>query len=112
MKIYTKTGDDGTTGLFGAGRVAKNSLRIEAYGTVDELNSNIGLTLAQPGSEYFKELLLDIQKDLFVLGADLATPLESKIASNVPRIEEPDIKKLESAIDAEDAHLPTLEKFI
>jgi cob(I)alamin adenosyltransferase len=112
MKIYTKTGDDGTTGLFGAGRVLKNSLRIEAYGTVDELNSIIGVLASQPNAEYFRELLIDIQKSLFVLGADLATPLESKTTYNVPRIEETDVKKFESMIDMEETHLPPLEKFI
>ncbi len=141
MKIYTKTGDDGTTGLFGAGRVAKNSLRIEAYGTVDELNSVIGIlasiseqtltpvgrTLSPPDSDdglrvrptgelessnYFKEFLQDIQISLFVLGADLATPLESKTTYNIPRIEESDVKKLEALIDSEESHLPPLEKFV
>ena len=112
MKIYTKTGDDGTTGLFGGGRVSKNSVRIESYGTVDELNSVMGLVAAQAGAEYFADLISDIQRSLFVLGADLATPLESKTTYNIPRIEESDVKKLESAIDSEEAHLPPLEKFI
>jgi len=112
MKIYTKTGDDGTTGLFGAGRVSKNSVRIEAYGTVDELNSVIGILGAQRGSEYFTELLQDIQRSLFVLGSDLATPLESKTTYKVPRIEESDVKKLESLIDSEELHLPPLTKFV
>jgi cob(I)alamin adenosyltransferase len=112
MKIYTKTGDDGTTGLFGAGRVSKNSLRIEAYGTVDELNSVIGILTTQPEADYFATMLQDIQKILFVLGADLATPLESKTTYNIPRIEEIDVKKLESLIDSEELHLPPLERFI
>jgi cob(I)alamin adenosyltransferase len=112
MKIYTKTGDDGTTGLFGAGRVLKNSLRIEAYGTVDELNSVLGIVGMQPGIEYFSDLLHGIQKSLFELGADLATPLESKTTYTIPRIEESDVKKLEEAIDKEELHLPQLEKFI
>ncbi|MDP4236334.1 MAG: cob(I)yrinic acid a,c-diamide adenosyltransferase [Bacteroidota bacterium] len=112
MKIYTKTGDDGTTGLFGSGRVSKNSARIEAYGTVDELNSVIGLVAAQAGSEYFRELMVDIQKGLFVLGADLATPLDSKTTYAIPRVEEADVKKLELAIDQAEAGLPPLEKFI
>ncbi|MFI5264906.1 MAG: cob(I)yrinic acid a,c-diamide adenosyltransferase [Candidatus Kapaibacterium sp.] len=112
MKIYTKTGDDGTTGLFGAGRVSKNSPRIEAYGTVDELNSVIGVLTAQPGSEYFHPMLIEIQKSLFALGSDLATPLESKTTYNIPRIEECDVIKLESLIDSEELHLPPLERFI
>jgi len=112
MKIYTKTGDDGTTGLFGAGRVSKNSPRIEAYGTVDELNSIMGILGVQPGADYFADLLRDIQKSLFVLGADLATPLESKTTYNIPRIEETDVAKLELVIDSEELHLPSLERFI
>jgi cob(I)alamin adenosyltransferase len=112
MKIYTKTGDDGTTGLFGAGRVLKNSQRVEAYGAVDELNSVLGVLTTQPGIEYFSTLILDIQKNLFVLGADLATPLESKTTYAIPRIGKDDITILEKAIDAEEAHLPALEKFI
>ena len=112
MKIYTKTGDDGTTGLFGSGRVSKNSIRIEAYGTVDELNSVIGILAVQSGAEYFALLLQDIQKSLFVLGADLATPLESKTTYQIPRIEESDVKKMEFAIDDAEIGLPPLEKFI
>lgn len=112
MKIYTKTGDDGTTGLFGGGRVSKNSVRIEAYGTVDELNSVMGVLGAQAGSGEFAILIQDIQKSLFVLGADLATPLESKTTYQVPRILEGDVKKMESAIDKAEVGLPSLEKFI
>jgi cob(I)alamin adenosyltransferase len=112
MKIYTKTGDDGTTGLFGGGRVPKNSPRIEAYGTVDELNSVIGILAAQQGSAYFLTMLQDFQRTLFVLGSDLATPLESKTTYSIPRIEESDVKKLESLIDSEELHLPPLERFI
>jgi cob(I)alamin adenosyltransferase len=112
MKIYTKTGDDGTTGLFGAGRVSKNSLRIEAYGTVDELNSVIGLIRIQSGAKNFTSLLEEIQKSLFVLGADLATPLESKTTYAIPRIEEIDVKKIESQIDEAEKGLSPLEKFI
>jgi len=112
MKIYTKTGDDGTTGLFGAGRVPKNSLRIEAYGTVDELNSILGILGTQTGIEYFSDMLNDIQISLFVLGADLATPLESKSTYEIPRIVESDVHKLENMIDKEDSFLQPLEKFI
>lgn len=112
MKIYTKTGDDGTTGLFGGGRVPKNSLRIEAYGTVDELNSVMGVLIVDSDAGHFAPLLQDIQKSLFVLGADLATPLESKTTYNVPRIEEKDVKKMEAAIDEAELGLPPLEKFI
>ena len=112
MKIYTKTGDDGTTGLFGGGRVPKNSLRIEAYGTVDELDSVIGIIMIQPNADSFTDLFSGIQKNLFVLGADLATPLESKTTYSIPRITEDDVKKIEAAIDTENVHLPPLKKFI
>jgi len=74
-KIYTKTGDDGTTGLFGGRRVAKDALRIESYGTVDELNSLIGVARASGSTQpEHDQLLATIQEQLFVLGADLATP--------------------------------------
>lgn len=76
MKIYTKTGDKGTTALFGGTRVPKHHMRIDAYGTVDELNSWIGLLRDQPVSEETKELLIHIQDRLFTLGAILATDPE------------------------------------
>ncbi|MEP7234240.1 MAG: cob(I)yrinic acid a,c-diamide adenosyltransferase, partial [Ignavibacteriota bacterium] len=112
MKIYTKTGDDGTTGLFGAGRLRKDSPRIEAYGTVDELNSVVGIIGSQQGADNFRELLEDIQRTLFVLGSDLATPLESKTTYQIPRIEESDVLKLENYIDLAEMNLAALEKFI
>ena len=74
MKIYTKTGDKGETGLFGGERVSKDSLRISAYGTIDELNSFIGLAITEIKNKNVKENLLKIQNQLFVVGADLATP--------------------------------------
>lgn len=111
MKIYTKTGDDGTTGLFGGGRVPKDSPRIEAYGTVDELNSTIGLARAASGGT-FAELLQRISEELFVLGGDLATPIETKSDYAVPRIGEAEVRALELAIDEHDAALPPLKRFI
>ncbi|MDP4199017.1 MAG: cob(I)yrinic acid a,c-diamide adenosyltransferase [Bacteroidota bacterium] len=111
MKIYTKTGDDGTTGLFGGGRVPKDSPRIEAYGTVDELNSCIGLVRAASG-ELFVDLLQRISEELFVLGGDLATPLETRSDYEVPRIGESQVRALELAIDEHDAQLPSLKRFI
>lgn len=111
MKIYTKTGDDGTTGLFGSSRVRKNSPRIAAYGTVDELNSVIGI-VSTYDTGYFKKLLEELQKSLFVLGADLATPLESKTTYSIPRIDEDDVKKVEVAIDTEELALPELKNFV
>jgi cob(I)alamin adenosyltransferase len=74
MKIYTKTGDKGETGLYGGERVSKNSPRIEAYGTIDELNSFIGLTVTEIKDKAVKELLSKIQNQLFTVGTDLSTP--------------------------------------
>ena len=112
MKIYTKTGDDGTTGLFGGGRIPKYALRIEAYGTVDEVNAFVGLCRTEPNAKHFEPLLEDIQRLLFVLGADLATPIEVRSKYPIPRIEEQDITLLEQAIDRNEMDLPPLEKFI
>ena len=78
MKIYTKTGDRGETGLFGGERVSKNSQRIEAYGTIDELNSFVGLTIIEVSDKSVKDLLQKIQNWLFSIGADLATPDNEK----------------------------------
>ena len=82
MKIYTKTGDKGTTALFGGKRISKNHLRIESYGTVDELNSYIGLIKDQEIDNKTKNILVKIQNDLFTLGSMLATPLEDEILKN------------------------------
>lgn len=120
MKIYTKTGDDGTTGLFGGGRVEKDSLRVEAYGNVDELNCMLGSarTVGVPGfneavATGIDSLLLQIQNDLFVLGSDLATPRDQdKGASYLPRIESAQIEALEGAIDDYDGRLEPLKNFI
>jgi cob(I)alamin adenosyltransferase len=112
MKIYTKTGDDGTTGLFGGGRVHKSDLRIEAYGTVDELNACIGLVRSTSQGSSFDLLLEEIQKVLFVMGADLATPLDARTTYMIPRIEERDVFWLESEIDKHEETLPPLTKFI
>ncbi len=114
MKIYTRTGDKGTTSLFGGARVPKHHLRIDAYGTVDELNAVVGLVRSHlRGLPVFLELddQLDmIQHDLFVLGADLATPLDAK--PFVPRIEEALVERLEGWIDRYEADLPELKHFI
>ena len=114
MKIYTRTGDNGTTGLFGGDRVDKYHPRIDAYGTVDETNAYLGLTRAlikdQPGAPRLEPVLARIQDTLFVLGADLATPPTSRAA--VPRIEETHIQELEAAIDAFEEDLPALQHFI
>ncbi len=114
MKIYTRTGDTGTTALFGGDRVGKNHPRIEAYGTVDETNAYLGLARSllqdQPGAVRLEPLLARLQDDLFILGADLATPSESRAV--VPRIDQAHITRLEETIDAFEADLPPLKHFI
>ena len=111
MKIYTKTGDKGETGLFGAGRVSKDSLRIEAYGTVDELNSFIGLAIIEAKEEIVKQQLLRIQNLLFVVGGDLAAPNNNE-GFHIPRIEEKDYLEIEGFIDAISERLDVLKYFI
>jgi cob(I)alamin adenosyltransferase len=111
MKIYTKTGDKGTTALFGGKRVSKADLRIDTYGTVDELNSWIGLVRDQPVNDSRKDLLTAIQEQLFTIGAILATePGNTKV--KVPALVEADITALESAIDAMDAAVPPMRSFV
>ncbi len=110
MKIYTKRGDKGQTSLFGGTTIQKSSVRIHAYGTVDELNSVLGMALSNPVSSTGKEILIEIQKQLFVLGADLAT-LPSK-DSKIERIGNTQIEQLESWIDELDEQLPKLTSFI
>jgi len=112
MKIYTKTGDDGTTGLFGGRRVPKTDLRVEAYGTVDELNAVLGLALATgEGPGELRDLMLELQRELFVLGSDLATP-PGEEASYVPRVQAASVEALERAIDDAEAGLAPLKNFI
>jgi cob(I)alamin adenosyltransferase len=118
MKIYTKTGDTGTTALFGGTRVKKYNLRIESYGTVDELNAYIGLIKDQEISNSVKESLLKIQNELFTLGAMLATPPEKETLKsgkerlNIPKINEDSILFLEKEIDKMDTELPQMTHFI
>ncbi len=111
MKIYTKTGDKGETGLFGGDRVAKDTPRIEAYGTVDELNSLIGIIRALRLGKKIDRVLLEIQNDLFVLGADLATRKANKRLL-IPRISRSHIASVEKAIDSFQLLLPPLKVFI
>ncbi len=111
MKIYTRTGDTGDTGLFGGGRVRKHDPRVEAYGTVDELNSLLGMARAEALPDRAAAWLDRIQSDLFVLGADLATPLDVK-SSAIVRTAPDAAAALEAAIDALDADLPPLQAFI
>jgi cob(I)alamin adenosyltransferase len=112
FRIYTKTGDDGTTGLFGGRRVAKYDLRIEAYGTVDELNSSVGMAIAETDDEELRSELLRLSSLLFTVGADLATPLSPPPKYPIPRTQEGDIALLERGIDAWDGELPELKSFI
>jgi cob(I)alamin adenosyltransferase len=110
MKIYTKTGDGGETGLFGGPRVRKDDVRIDAYGTVDELNAVLGLALCESLPATIRGTLLRVQHELFSVGAELATPNPAKhgtdLASDAP------ILALEAAIDELDAQLPPLRQFI
>lgn len=112
MKIYTKTGDKGQTALIGGRRVSKADLRIDAYGTVDELNSWIGLVRDQPVNHGRKELLKEIQDRLFTIGAELATDPEKAPKRAMPSITPSDVYLLEEAMDAMDAELPELRAFI
>jgi cob(I)alamin adenosyltransferase len=111
MKIYTKTGDTGETGLFGGQRVPKDALRIEAYGSVDELNSVIGIVQAMNPPGKLAQMLSTIQNDLFVVGADLATP-RSTPAMHVERVELTQSAALEEFIDTLEEELPALKWFI
>ena len=111
MKIYTKTGDQGETGLFAGGRVAKDDLRVEAYGAVDELNAVIGLVRAGPVDAAIDAALHRIASELFALGADLATPLDAG-AAWVVRVDEAMIARLEAEIDRYEEELEPLKRFI
>jgi len=111
MKIYTKTGDTGQTGLIGGTRVSKADLRIEAYGTVDELNSYIGLVRDQAVNQKRQAILLEIQDRLFTIGSALAAdPEKSKM--KIPDLKLTDITLLEEAIDTMTSALPELRNFI
>lgn len=118
MKVYTKTGDKGTTALFGGTRVPKYHIRIESYGTVDELNSYIGLIRDQKINELYQNQLIKIQDKLFTVGAILATDPEKAVLKrgkerlNIPKIEEDDVAFLETAIDEMETHLPPMTHFV
>ena len=111
-RIYTKTGDDGSTGLGGGQRVPKDSMRIEAYGTVDELNSVIGMAVAGGVSSELQGPLQAIQNELFHLGSDLCFLEEDKARSAVPRIEARHVEALERLMDSLSDRLGPLENFI
>lgn len=110
MKIYTKTGDTGETGLFGGPRVRKDAARIEAYGTVDELNAVLGLARAEALPAEIDQLAARIQNELFDLGAELATP--DPHAKNMAILNAESIAALEAAIDRHEAQLEPLRQFI
>src|SRR5216684_3867613 len=111
MKIYTKTGDRGETGLFAGGRVPKDHLRVEAYGCVDELNAVIGLARTSIDQPDIDAALHRIASELFCLGSDLATPLEAN-ATWVVRMDEEMVERLEAEIDRFEEELPPLTNFI
>lgn len=118
MKIYTKTGDKGTTALFGGTRVPKHHIRIESYGTIDELNSYIGLIRDQAIDPLYKNVLMEIQDRLFTVGAILATDPEKatlkngKARLNIPKISEADITLLEDHMDSMNTSLPPMTHFV
>ena len=112
MKIYTKTGDDGTTGLFGGGRVKKASARVEAYGMVDELNASLGVARATRLDELSELTLAHTQVDLFTLGAELACVPGKEAKLAMPLLDDQDIARLEKAIDATEALLMPLQTFV
>jgi len=111
MKIYTKTGDGGDTALFGGQRVSKDALRIEAYGTVDELNAFLGRAVSHCPSPDNRSRLERVQGELFQVGADLATPLDAK-TSYISRLDGDLTRRLEAEIDEWDDILPSLTSFI
>lgn len=118
MKIYTKTGDKGTTSLFGGTRVPKCHPRTNAYGTVDELNANIGMIRSYDIKETHKEFLIDIQTNLFTIGSELATdPKKAKLKNGedrlkISKISAAHVEKLEKAIDQMNEKLPPLRNFL
>ena len=114
MKIYTKTGDTGDTGLLGGGRVPKSDTRVAAYGGVDETNAAIGVALAAEPTGFERDLLEHIQRDLFAIGGQLASPDPGKVAKALEKAALPEerIGALEAAIDRADTELPPLKAFI
>jgi cob(I)alamin adenosyltransferase len=111
MKVYTKTGDKGQTSLIGGTRVPKHHIRIEAYGTVDELNSHIGLIRDQQMDENSKKILIEIQDRLFTIGSSLASdPERSKM--KIPDLKEEDVTLLEKEIDKMNETLPEMRSFV
>jgi cob(I)alamin adenosyltransferase len=112
MKIYTRTGDKGETGLFGGARVSKDDVRVEAYGTIDEANATIGLALAYCSVPAIGEVLKEVQGDLFTLGAELSAMNGHEDRLGIPLLADADVARLEQAIDEAEAPLPPLKNFI
>jgi len=112
MKLYTRTGDDGTTALFGGRRVRKDALRVEAYGAVDEANAALGMARSQGLDSELDRVVADLQHDLFDVGADLATPHDAPARSSLRTIQEDDVAALERRIDRFDEELDPLRQFI
>ncbi|MES1226310.1 MAG: cob(I)yrinic acid a,c-diamide adenosyltransferase, partial [Bacteroidota bacterium] len=112
MKIYTKTGDKGSTSLIGGTKVPKSHLRIEAYGTVDELNSCIGLCRDLLKNKKSRKILLEIQDRLFTIGSSLACDPEKETKMKIPDLQESDVELLEKEIDKMNEELPAMKNFI
>ena len=112
MKIYTKAGDTGQTSLFGGGKVHKDDPRVETYGEVDELSAAVGLARALGADPDVERQLVRVQDELLCVGADLATPPDSKARSTLPPVDATWAEELERAIDAWEKELPALTEFI
>ncbi|OJW83006.1 MAG: ATP:cob(I)alamin adenosyltransferase [Bacteroidetes bacterium 46-16] len=112
FKIYTKTGDKGSTSLIGGVRVAKSHIRIESYGTVDELNSYLGMVNDMAADEQVSDWLREIQDRLFTIGSELATTPDKEIKMKLPDLHDNDIKWLEERIDEMNETLPEMRSFI
>lgn len=112
MKIYTKTGDEGMTSLIGGKRVAKNSARLESYGTIDELNSVLGMIRSFPMAPEVEDELVEIQSRLFDVGGNLATDPENAPLKMKLGVKEKDIERLEKAIDRMDGEVPPMTHFV
>ncbi len=112
MKIYTKTGDGGKTSLIGGTKIFKNNPRIETYGTVDELNSYIGLVADFCNDGHVKNILKEIQDRLFTIGAELACDPDKQTKVSIPDLHESDVELLENEMDTMDEQLPVMKNFI
>ncbi len=112
MKLYTRTGDDGSTGLYGGARTTKDALRVEAYGTVDELNSALGVAAVVCQDAQLADILTRLQSRLFDLGADLCTPNDAGKLPHEVRITPAHVTELEGLIDTVSGQLPPLKTFI